>query len=157
MALIDGIYIHVKEEELSSEVQKSTHSVEVGIDVTDTIKPSPSALSLSGEIVSYTANAVTEGGDPQPITAWLSLVKRENGQTFDEMDFNYLNNYLLAFEGGVQWADTGAIQYFDKYGTPVNCAEPQYNVVAQVKFEVVMPYGSTVRIQDEPAPYCDDV
>ena len=154
MALIDGIYIHVKEEELSSEVQKSTHSVEVGIDVTDTIKPSPSALSLSGEVVSYTANAVTEGGGPQPITAWISLVKREKGQTFDEMDFNYLNNYLLAFEGGVQWVDTGAIQYFDKNGTPVNCAEPQYNVVAQVKFEVIMPYGSTVRIQNEPAQYC---
>lgn len=154
MALINGIYLHVKDEKLAREVQKSTHSVENGIDLTDTIKPSPNALSLSGEIVNYTANIVTEGSEPEPIRAWISLVKRNKGETFDEMDFDYLSNHLLAFEGGVQWADTGAIQYFDPYGTPIDCTEPRYSVVAQVKFEVIMPYEGTVRIQNEPAQYC---
>ncbi len=53
MAYINDMYIHVVDEDLSDEVELSSHSVENGIDVTDTIQNKPYKLSLSGEVVDY--------------------------------------------------------------------------------------------------------
>lgn len=161
MALLNGIYLHVTDESFASDIDKSTHSVEDGIDITDTVKARASTLSLSGEIVNYTANITTEKTEPEPITAWISMVKRfrdpnnlnnDDGK-FDTMSFERLNSMLI-FEGGAAFTDTGAIQYFDPWGTPYDCSTSLDKVIAQVKFEVSMPYQSKVRIADEYAPYC---
>ncbi len=55
LAYINDLYIHVVDEELSLESEISSHPVETGIDVIDTIKESPAILSLTGKIVDYEA------------------------------------------------------------------------------------------------------
>lgn len=51
MALINGLYIHVTDEKINKDTDVSSHSVESGIDVTDTVKPKQIEISLSGKIV----------------------------------------------------------------------------------------------------------
>ena len=41
MALINGIYIHVTDENVTSETEASEHAVEKGADITDHIKVNP--------------------------------------------------------------------------------------------------------------------
>lgn len=53
MAVINGLYIHVTEESLSSDVDGTSHPVESGIPLTDTVKASALSISLSGLIVDY--------------------------------------------------------------------------------------------------------
>lgn len=51
MALINDIYIHVTDEQVSRSIQSSDHPVEKNIDTTDNIKREPIKLSLSGKLV----------------------------------------------------------------------------------------------------------
>lgn len=51
MATINGIYIFVESENLSRDVDISTHNVEKGLDITDNVKKKPRSLSISGKIV----------------------------------------------------------------------------------------------------------
>lgn len=53
MALINDIYVHVSDEDISRDVDVSTHPVESGIEITDTVKRKAKVLSISGLIVSY--------------------------------------------------------------------------------------------------------
>lgn len=157
MALLNGIYIHVTSEELDDDVQASEHSVETGADITDHIKPQAIQLSLEGELVNYTGYISETKTNEKMITAWISLVKKD-GSAFDKMSFDRLNNEILTFEGGANWVNSGAVQYIDINGNLVNCAlgdtvSSIYNVYA-VKFEVSMPYGATVRIQNDYKDYC---
>lgn len=121
MALINGVYIHVVTEEVDRNIETSTHSVETGSDITDHIKPEPVKISLSGNIVSYTGYTSESKTEQKTIKAWISLVKKD-GSAFDTMSFERLNNELLAFEGGANWVNTGAVQYIDKDGNSINCA-----------------------------------
>lgn len=60
MALINGMYIHVKSEELERQNEISSHSVEREIDFTDTVKRGAAVLSLSGLIVDYAVGGETD-------------------------------------------------------------------------------------------------
>lgn len=51
MALINNLYVHVIEENISQSIESTTHPVEKGLDITDTIRAAPVELSLSGKIV----------------------------------------------------------------------------------------------------------
>lgn len=53
LAYIDDVYIHVVNEDLSHNVEVSTHPVEQGVEITDTVKRGAASLSLSGNIVDY--------------------------------------------------------------------------------------------------------
>lgn len=53
MAIINGIYVFVEDEELTHDAESTSHPVETGIDVTDHVKVNPIVLNLSGKIVSY--------------------------------------------------------------------------------------------------------
>lgn len=153
MALINGMYIHVTDEDISREISKSSHSVEQGIDVTDTVKPQSKSLSLQGKIVSYSAYTAASSTESEAtITAWITLVKRDYSK-FDTMSFERLNNELLAFENGTQWVDTGDIRYVDETGTPVQISENSGNI-KEVFFEVRMPYEGKVRIQNAYKDIC---
>lgn len=152
MALINGIYVQVIDEEVNREAQISTHSVEHGIDITDTIKADPIELSLGGKIVNYTATLTRDNtSEPPGITAWMSLVKKD-GTPFESMSFERLNMELLAFENGVTWVDTGQIQCIAEGGNPINITTGAG--ITQVKFEVKMPYKGVARIQNAYKDYC---
>lgn len=53
MAILNGLYIHVVDEELNEDVELTSHPVEKGIDVTDTVRVKPLTIALSGKIVDY--------------------------------------------------------------------------------------------------------
>lgn len=53
MALLNGMYIHVTDEQLSRDVETTSHPVESGIPLTDTVRAKPFVISLSGKIVDY--------------------------------------------------------------------------------------------------------
>lgn len=60
MAIINGLYIHVKDEEMTREVETTSHPVESGIPVTDTVKAKALTISLSGKIVDYGSTKATQ-------------------------------------------------------------------------------------------------
>lgn len=153
MALINGVYIHVIEENVNTEVEASEHAVENGAEITDHIKAKPTELSLSGKVVNYTAYTSETKTEQKQINAWLSLVKKD-GSAFDTMSFDRLNNELLAFYGGANWADSGNIRYLDENENIVNCNASESTKIYAVRFEMIMPYASTVRIQNAFKQYC---
>lgn len=51
MALINNLRIHVTKESESGDIDSTSHPVETGIDITDTVKKKPTSLSISGLIV----------------------------------------------------------------------------------------------------------
>jgi LysM repeat protein len=53
MALINDIYIFVEDEQVSREIDSTTHAVEEGIDLTDNTKRKAITCSLSGKLVDY--------------------------------------------------------------------------------------------------------
>lgn len=53
MAIINGMYIHVTDEDMTREVETTSHPVEEGIPTTDTVRPKALSISLSGKIVDY--------------------------------------------------------------------------------------------------------
>lgn len=60
MALINGLYIHVTSEDITREVETTSHPVEKGIPTTDTVRPKALALSISGKIVDYGSKTASE-------------------------------------------------------------------------------------------------
>lgn len=53
MAFLNGLYIFVDDEQFSEDMELSTHAVEQGVPVTDTVKKGKATVSLSGSIVDY--------------------------------------------------------------------------------------------------------
>lgn len=51
MALINNLWVHVTDESVSRDVNSTSHPVEKGLPITDTIQINPITISLSGEIV----------------------------------------------------------------------------------------------------------
>lgn len=51
MALLNNLYIFVESESIAEDIESTSHPVEKGIDITDTIRRSPTVISLSGYIV----------------------------------------------------------------------------------------------------------
>lgn len=51
MALMNGMYLFVTEEQISHGVQVPEHPVEEGLDLTDFVRPNSMQVSLTGEIV----------------------------------------------------------------------------------------------------------
>ena len=53
MAILNGLYIHVTDESLIGDVKTTSHPVESGIPLTDTVRAQAFSISLSGKIVDY--------------------------------------------------------------------------------------------------------
>lgn len=53
MAIINGLYIHVIDENVTQDVDATSHPVESGIPTTDTVKPRAATISIGGKIVDY--------------------------------------------------------------------------------------------------------
>lgn len=60
MAILNGLYIHVIDEQLVSDIVTTSHPVEQGIPITDTVQAKPVIISLSGKIVDYGDTTATE-------------------------------------------------------------------------------------------------
>ena len=53
MAFINGWYIFAEDDDTTEDMESSSHSVEKGIPITDTVKQNPTEKSISGVIVDY--------------------------------------------------------------------------------------------------------
>ena len=51
MGLINNLYVFVKDENVSYNSESTSHPVEKGIDITDTVRKKPTEISISGSIV----------------------------------------------------------------------------------------------------------
>lgn len=51
MALINNLYVFVEDEDVSRDINSTTHPVEKGLPITDTIRSEPLVISLKGKIV----------------------------------------------------------------------------------------------------------
>lgn len=60
MAVINGLYVHVTHESVSRGVDATSHPVESGIPITDTVKVKAISISLSGKIVDYGSMKASE-------------------------------------------------------------------------------------------------
>ena len=58
MGTINGLYIFVKDEEMSWGINLTEHTVESGIEISDHVKKNATTLSLTGEIVGKNASSV---------------------------------------------------------------------------------------------------
>ncbi len=85
MALINDIYIFVDTEDVSREIEASTHPVEEGIDLTDNVKRSPLSLQLSGEIV---------GTDYEEDIAQIDRLQK-SGKLVEYVGINLVSNVII--------------------------------------------------------------
>lgn len=53
MAILNGLYVHVTDENLIRDIDATSHPVESGIPTTDTVRARAVSLSISGKIVDY--------------------------------------------------------------------------------------------------------
>ena len=53
MAIINGLYVHVTGESVTRGVTATSHPVEDGIPLTDTVRPQALSISITGKIVNY--------------------------------------------------------------------------------------------------------
>lgn len=60
MALLNNLYIFVETENVSNNIESSTHPVETGIDITDSIRKKPVEISLTGKIVDTGSTKATD-------------------------------------------------------------------------------------------------
>lgn len=89
MAIINGLYIHVKHESATRDVDLTSHPVEKGVPLTDTVRPRASSISLSGKIVDYggmKASAVIE-----KLKAW-----RDSGSLIEYRGRNVASSMQIA-------------------------------------------------------------
>lgn len=73
MAILNGLYIHVTDESMEREVQATSHPVEEGLPITDTVRVKSLSISLSGKIVDY--------GDKKAAEVLSTLIKWHEGGT----------------------------------------------------------------------------
>lgn len=86
MALLNGLYLFVQEENISESVDSTSHPVETGIDITDTIRVEPLEISLSGYIVDTgSAKARDIRADVQKLKNKGSLITYNGRFTADNM------------------------------------------------------------------------
>lgn len=73
MAILNGMYIFVEDESINRDVEITSHPVEKGIDISDSVKIKPVTVSLKGKIVHY------GGESSDAIKSWDILANRRSG------------------------------------------------------------------------------
>lgn len=88
MALLNGLYIFVQDEEVNHNITSVTHPVEEGIDLTDHVIAEAQEISISGKIVGTGASA--------KIASIVQMQKK--GTLVSYIGRNYASNYqIIAF------------------------------------------------------------
>lgn len=103
MAFIEDIYVLVTDEEVSDDLELSTHPVEQGMDITDTVRRKAMSISISGKIVDYASYewgvmAPTQDASFQVKAATaLSRLKNyaQNGTLVTYLGRNYARNMQI--------------------------------------------------------------
>lgn len=93
MALLNNMYIQVVDEQHITGVDSTSHSVEKGLDITDTVRARPKELSLSGKIVNAGNMEATD--IIKKIESLMnsgSLIKYQGRRTLNNMQIQSFNH-----------------------------------------------------------------
>ena len=88
-------YIHVVDESTTKDVDVSSHSVENGIDISDTVKRKAATLSLAGSIVDYPPRNATKYWLKAADVIWAIEVAKNNGVPVSYQGRNVFYNMLI--------------------------------------------------------------
>lgn len=93
MALLNGMYIFVEDETINRDVDITSHPVEKGIEISDSVRRKPITVSLKGKIVHY------GGQTGDAIKSWDILRKIKDlqmaGSLVNYSGRNILKNYQI--------------------------------------------------------------
>lgn len=148
MALINNLYIFVEDEKLARKVDSTSHPVEKGIEITDSIRNNPITLSLSGKIVDYQNLSAGE-------IASKIVQLQKNGSLINFSGRNVVSSLQIqSFNSTVTSGNSGGLD-FDMELKEVRIAKSSYNpppksatVNLSVGSIVVFKGGSVYRSSD---------
>lgn len=119
MALINNNYVFVENEDLSHDVESTSHPVEKGVEITDHVKRSPYELSISGKIVDH------DGAKASDILAKLKSLQK-SGSLITYVGRNALGNMQIqSFSTSHPYTNWGGCD-FDMTLKEVRIAKPAY-------------------------------
>lgn len=106
MALINNLYVHVINEDWDMSVNPTSHPVEQGYDVTDSVRKKPKSLSISGSIVDagdMTAEAIRDKiYELQKAGSLIKYVGRKSASNMQIQAFN--ESYSNEIWGGFSFS-----------------------------------------------------
>lgn len=106
MAILNGLYVHVVDENLIRDIDATSHPVESGIPTTDTVRARAISLSISGKIVDY-GNMKAEQV-VNKIKTWQgsgSLIKYQGRNVVSSLQIiSFETNYTNANNGGADFS-----------------------------------------------------
>lgn len=88
MALINNLYVFVEDEDVSRDIESTTHPVETGLEIESTIRRKPIELSIKGKIVDVNGMKASE------ILAQLCKLQKD-GSLIDYKGRNLLSNVQI--------------------------------------------------------------
>lgn len=105
MAILNGLYIHVTDESMEREVQATSHPVEEGLPITDTVRVKSLSISLSGKIVDY--------GNKKAAEVLSALIRwHEGGTLLSYQGRNVASNMQIrAFESSHPNTNSGGADF----------------------------------------------
>lgn len=108
MAILNGLYIHVIDESVGREVDATSHPVEEGVPITDTVKGKALEIALSGKIVDYGNMKASQVIDK--IKAWQasgSLILYQGRNTASSMQIrSFQTDHPNTINGGADFSMT---------------------------------------------------
>ena len=123
MALINGIFVWVKDEAMTNDAEGTTHPVEKGIDLTDHTRAKPWELSLTGKIV----------GDDAADTLSKILAMKDKGVLVEYLGRNTAKNgQIITFHHSHPNTVWGGME-FDMTIRQVRIAQSSYNATTTNK------------------------
>lgn len=105
MAILNGLYIHVVDENMSREVEAASHPVESGLPITGTVRAKALSLSISGKIVNY--DGMTAAQVLSQIADWQqsgSLIRYQGRNLASDMQ-------ILSFEASYPNTNSGGADF----------------------------------------------
>lgn len=104
MSIINGLYLHVIDEDIAWEVEATSHPVEDGLPLTDTVRPCAVSISLRGRIADYGNTRAEQVVDR--IRAWQqqgSIIKYSGRNTAADMQIRSFTATYTA-SGGADYS-----------------------------------------------------
>lgn len=108
MALLNGLYLHVVDENVDRDVETTSHPVEEGVPTSDTVNAKAITISLSGKIVDYEGMKASEV--IAKINAWMesgSLVQFQGRNIASSMQIKgFRTGHPNTIHGGAEFSMT---------------------------------------------------
>lgn len=159
MAIINGMYVHVTSESWVRDVDTTSHPVESGLPLTDTVRARALSISLSGKIVNY--GTMTAQKIIDQIRSWQksgTLITFRGRNTAGHMQIqSFEYNFSNANNGGADFSmELMEVRIATSAYTPKKetdkLAEAKKNMVIEVGSIVMFGGGKVYKASDSKTP-----